>query len=166
MIAMNQEDMNEILEEEYPLIRWKLDVCINQEFCTQETFLMVIRKIGHFKMGVDGGLRAWVFRIATHLSFDVLRREKRILFSVDPDQELDRISLDLNPEQELEAQQFQGELQQALKELTVAQRMIFLLREQEDMSCLEISRVCGCSENAVRQGLFRARTALRRRLCD
>lgn len=135
------------------------------EELTQETFLTVIRKIGFFRAGPDGGLKAWIFRIATNLAIDSLRREKKIELSNSPeDLCLNRSDERPGAYEELENFQFSQSLASALQELTPAQRMIFLLKEQEGMSLLEISRVCGNSENSIKQSLFRARTALRRRL--
>lgn len=138
------------------------------EELTQETFLTAIRKIGFFRAGPDGGLKAWVFRIATNLAIDALRREKRVELPSDED---GHFSANLSddrpgPQEELERLQFSKALASALMKLTPAQRMILLLKEQEEMSLLEISRVCGCSENAIKQSLFRARTALRKMLCE
>jgi RNA polymerase sigma-70 factor (ECF subfamily) len=131
------------------------------EELTQETFLTAIRKIGFFKAGPDGGLKAWMFRIATHGAIDVLRREKRMTgLPVDWEE---RPSPD-SPHSEMERMESSEALQAALNRLTAAQRMVFLLKEQEGMSLLEISRVCGASENAIKQGLFRARAALKRYL--
>ena len=134
------------------------------EELTQETFLTAIRKIAFFRAREDGGLKAWVFRIATNLAIDLLRREKRFEFatvevSASPDD-------GPGPEEELERFEFSQALSEALLELTPAQRMFFLLEEQEEMSLLEISRVSGCSENAIKQSLFRARAALRKKLCE
>ncbi len=138
------------------------------EELTQETFLTVIRKIGFFRTGIDGGLRAWVFRIATHLAIDVLRREKRIELdsTVGGDLGMNQEDDRPGPLEELERFQASQAFARAILELTPAQRMIFLLREQEEMSLLEISRVCGCSENSIKQSLFRSRAALRKRLCE
>jgi RNA polymerase sigma-70 factor (ECF subfamily) len=139
------------------------------EELTQEAFLTVIRKIGFFKSGADGGLKAWVFRIATHLAIDVLRREKRMKahsFQVEQDLGMDPVDLRPGAHEELERFEFSQALNTAFLELTPAQRMIFLLKEQEEMSLMEISRVCGCSENAIKQSLFRTRAALRKKLCE
>lgn len=144
------------------------------EELTQETFLTALRKIGFFRAGPDGGLKAWVFRIATNLAVDHLRREKRVIFTSTDDDGDDGdggkpksevADESQSPQTEMERLQFSQALSAALLELTSAQRMIFLLKEQEELSLLEISRVCGCSENAVKQGLFRARAALRKKLC-
>ena len=138
------------------------------EELTQETFLMAIRKIGFFRSGIDGGLRAWLFRIATHLAIDVLRREKRMELTENETGDPGTVLKDSRPgaQEELERFEFSQALNAALLELTPSQRMIFLLKEQEEMSLLEISRVCGCNENAIKQSLFRARAALRKRLCE
>ncbi|MGK5085593.1 RNA polymerase sigma factor [Bdellovibrionota bacterium FG-1] len=138
------------------------------EELTQETFLTVIRKIGFFRPSPDGGLKAWVFRIATHLAIDVLRREKRFELRAGSGEEngKERVDGGAGPQEQLEHFQFSQSLSAALQVLTAAQRMIFLLREQEEMSLCEISRVCGCSENAIKQSLFRARAALRKVLCE
>jgi len=138
------------------------------EELTQETFLTAIRKIGFFKAGPDGGLKAWVFRIATNLAIDSLRREKKIEL---PSSGSDELCVNVGddrpgPQEALEHFQFSQSLATALLELTPAQRMIFLLKEQEEMSLLEISRVCGGSENSIKQSLFRARAALRKKLCE
>jgi RNA polymerase sigma-70 factor (ECF subfamily) len=135
------------------------------EELTQETFLIAIRKISFFRSGADGGLKAWIFRIATNLAIDALRREKLIKPFSDDGSENNTADLRPTADQELEHFEFTQSLNSALLELTPAQRTIFLLKEQEEMSLLEISRVCGCAENAVKQSLFRARAALRKKLC-
>ena len=138
------------------------------EEITQETFLTAIRKIGFFRADPDGGLKAWVFRIATNLAIDSLRRDKKVeLSSRNPE----ALGADMSderpgPHEELESFQFSQSLASAIQELTPAQRMILLLKEQEGMSLLEISRVCGISENSIKQSLFRSRAALRRKLCE
>lgn len=139
------------------------------EELTQETFLTAIRKIGFFRSGPDGGLKAWVFRIATNLAMDMLRRENRNQ-APHPDDDQD-LALEISdetpgPQEVLERVQVSQDLSAALQTLTTAQRTIFLLKEQEEMSLLEISRVCGCSENAIKQSLFRTRAALREKLCE
>lgn len=139
------------------------------EELTQETFLTAIRKIGFFKSRFDGGLRSWVFRIATHLAIDALRREKRIEFrsGETASREIEsRAGTDPNPLEALEHGELGQKIDQAMQQLTESQRMIYLMHEHEEMSCFEISRVCGCSENGVKQKLFRARRALREALCE
>lgn len=156
------------------------------EELTQETFLTAIRKIMFFRAGPDGGLKAWIFRIATHLAIDVLRREKRMLLDepTNGNEKGNRTGNRINdarealrsgagqevkddrpgPDDALESFQLSQSFDEALKGLTSAQRMIFLLKESEGLSLLEISRVCGCSENSVKQSLFRTRAALRKKL--
>ena len=45
-----------------------------------------------------------------------------------------------------------------------AQRLVFVLREYEDLSYQEIADVVGCSEGTVKSRLHRAKEALRARL--
>jgi RNA polymerase sigma-70 factor (ECF subfamily) len=135
------------------------------EELTQEVFLTAIRKIAFFKAGPDGGLRAWVFRIASNLAVDSLRHEKRIRLSAGGENASEEIDLRPGAHDELERFEFSNQLALALLELTDLQRMVFILKEQEEMSLLEISRVCGSNENSIKQNLFRARAALRKLLC-
>jgi RNA polymerase sigma-70 factor (ECF subfamily) len=138
------------------------------EELTQEAFLTAIRKIDFYRTGPDGGLKAWLFRIATNLALDALRRDRRVQMPSFEESELGETLADdqAGPQELLERSQDSHEFARALMELTPAQRTIFLLKEQEEMSLLEISRVCGCNANAVKQSLFRARATLRKKLCE
>lgn len=49
----------------------------------------------------------------------------------------------------------------ALGELTEQQRLIFLLKHREGMTCQEIADVSGCSVGSVKKSLFRSLEKLR-----
>ena len=53
---------------------------------------------------------------------------------------------------------------QALQELTPHERLIFLLKHREEMTCEEIAATCRCSAGTVKKTLFRAVGKLRRHL--
>ncbi|ARU61306.1 hypothetical protein CBW65_10090 [Tumebacillus avium] len=63
----------------------------------------------------------------------------------------------------LEAEMFR-EFQQALGQLPPRARAALLLREREGASYLEIAETIGCSENAVKTIIYRARISLRKLL--
>jgi RNA polymerase sigma-70 factor (ECF subfamily) len=52
----------------------------------------------------------------------------------------------------------------ALGELSARQRLVFLLKHREGMTCDEIARSLGCSTGTVKKSLFRAVMKLRERL--
>lgn len=130
------------------------------EELAQDTFLTAIRKIAFFQPRIDGGLKAWVFRIATHRAIDVLRRERKMQLV----EEVEESAAPDTPETAAFGAEVSAALAAAVSGLPPAQRMMFLLKEQEGLSLLEISRVCGCSIGAVKQSLFRARAALKEEL--
>ncbi len=57
-------------------------------------------------------------------------------------------------------------LEQALGELPLRQRQVFLLREWQGFSVEETARILGCSAGAVKQHHFRALKALRGKLAE
>ena len=130
----------------------------------QETFMTVIQKIGFFnpQSGDASGLRSWIFRIATNLAIDVLRRDRK----QEPLPDILPETIDSRtPHEAAVSLEQSATLLRALDLLPDTQRLFLILKEQQGMSCLEISRVCGCSTNAVKQGLFRARVTMRKLLC-
>jgi RNA polymerase sigma-70 factor (ECF subfamily) len=52
----------------------------------------------------------------------------------------------------------------ALGELTARQRLVFLLKHREGMTCDEIARSLGCSAGTVKKSLYRAVMKLREHL--
>lgn len=64
-----------------------------------------------------------------------------------------------DPERRLEDQERQRLVAQTLDSLTVSQRRVLLLRLVEGLGFDVIAQLLGCSENAVRQQLFKARHA-------
>jgi RNA polymerase sigma-70 factor, ECF subfamily len=64
-------------------------------------------------------------------------------------------------EEELHKKIMVEKVMQALGELTEQQRIIFLLKHKEGMTCEEISGVLSCSPGTVKKSLFRAVNKLR-----
>ena len=106
----------------------------------------------------------WIYRIASNLAIDHLRSRKSRERSNEPVRQHllhvadSRASRDLTRFQQTEVAAIFRDLSTGLSE---KQRMAFLLREIEGLSCPEVAAVLNCRESTVRNHLFNARKYLR-----
>jgi RNA polymerase sigma-70 factor (ECF subfamily) len=149
------------------------------EELTQETFLRAYRymEAGKFK---DERPKPWLFRIATNVALDELRRRKSIRFTrldtaftaVVAIQRGKSLSNALvlrfvdraNVEREAVDNEDATEMRAALESLPRRYRTALVLRYHEEMPLAEIAVVLGTTHGAVKSLLFRARAELRESL--
>lgn len=136
----------------------------------QETFVKAYRGLKSF----DGRskLSTWLFRIATNEALMVIRRKHPDVVSIDepieteegeqePVQIIDWCCL---PENELLSEESREKLDTAVQKLPERLRVVFLLRDINDLSTHETAEVLGLSDTAVKTRLSRARLRLREEL--
>jgi RNA polymerase sigma-70 factor (ECF subfamily) len=129
----------------------------------QDTFIRVYRHRSHAARIRDFG--AWIYSIAANRARDELRRRKRR-----PTTELSETlrshtaDRKWGPEQKLRDRELKDALDQAIAQLNVKYRMVFLLRDVEGMSYEEIARTLGIRVGTVKSRLNRARLSLQREL--
>ena len=136
----------------------------------QETFLKAYRGLKSF----DGRpkLSTWLFRIATNEALMILRRKHPDFLSIDesieteegeqePVQIIDWCCL---PENEFLSEETRSLLDAAVQTLPESLRVVFLLRDINDLSTHETAEVLGLSDTAVKTRLSRARLRLREEL--
>jgi RNA polymerase sigma-70 factor (ECF subfamily) len=135
----------------------------------QETFLQVYRHLGRFQ----GGSRfsTWLTRIAINQALMLLRKRSNKVVSLDAPVErheefLPREIADWGPtpEQRYSTTELREILADTLSRLSPALRVVFQLRDVEELSTEETARVLGLSCSAVKSRLLRARFWLRERL--
>lgn len=136
----------------------------------QETYLKAYRHLKDF----DGrsSLSTWLYRIATNEALMQLRKRRPDIISIDepvettegeqePVQIIDWCCL---PEDELLSGEARARLDEAISHLPHSLRIVFLLRDIEDLSTHETAEVLNISEVAVKTRLSRARLRLREEL--
>lgn len=136
----------------------------------QETFLKAYRGLKSF----DGRskISTWLYRIATNEALMVIRRKHPEMVSIDepieteegeqePVQIIDWCCL---PEEELLSEETKERLDAAVQKLPERLRVVFLLRDINDLSTHETAEVLGLSDTAVKTRLSRARLRLREEL--
>ena len=110
--------------------------------------------------------RTWLTRIAIHEALARVRRQKR--FEVPrPDQEegdgMEQFaSAQRSPERQAADAELRNLLEQAILELPDAYRSVYMLRDVEQMSIDEVSRILDLSQGTVKVRQHRARRALRK----
>jgi RNA polymerase sigma-70 factor (ECF subfamily) len=136
----------------------------------QETFVKAYRGLKTF----DGRskLSTWLFRIATNEALMVIRRKHPDVISIDepieteegeqePVQIIDWCCL---PESELLSEESREKLDAAVQKLPERLRVVFLLRDINDLSTHETAEVLDLTDTAVKTRLSRARLRLREEL--
>ncbi len=139
----------------------------------QEAFLKAYRYLPNFRF--ECSFYTWIYRIATNLCLDHLRRRKsrREEQSVVLDgrgEEMDLLSnvsderAGANPARELERKLLGEQIQEALGKLTPRERMVFELKHFQGLKLRAIGEMLETTEETAKNTLFRATRKLRGRL--
>ncbi len=132
----------------------------------QEAFLHAWRGLARFQG--DCAFSTWLYRLASNVCLDFLRREKRrrALLSGAPVDGGDGAVMDLpdrgcGPEEALERAEARAAVTRALGRLQPDHRRVLELREFDGLSYAEIGALLSLEEGTVKSRIARARAALR-----
>jgi len=138
------------------------------EDITQETFLHTYRALKSFRL--EERFSPWIYKIASNLCLDRLRKLKHSAASLDarvgPDGDIPVQVADWSsaPDRLYEESEARADTQEAINELPPKYKVVVVLRHLHDLSYDEIARVLGVPQGTVKTRLFRAREILRRKL--
>lgn len=136
----------------------------------QNTFLNALMHIKNFEG--RSSLSTWLYRIAANEALMLIRRRK-------PDVDLDDLHADEAdsltmpttfvdwsqlPEQELLSREGKQVMEAAVKKLPENLRVVFILRDVENLSIKETAEILNLTEVNVKARLLRARMALREQM--
>jgi len=139
----------------------------------QEAFLKVYRSIGRFRL--ESKFSTWLYRVVMNVCLDHLRRQKSRgemqmpeTQDGEPDfmQSIPEGRAAFHPGRLLEAREIANRLQVAMARLSPRERIIFEMKHCQGMKLRDIGEVCGTSEEAAKNSLFRALQKLRTDLQD
>jgi RNA polymerase sigma-70 factor (ECF subfamily) len=135
----------------------------------QEAFLKSYEHLPEFQG--NSRFYTWLVRIAVNQALMKLRRRRPNLVSLDEDiqTEDDLLPREVEdwgptPEERYEQSELQGILSTVVGELEPGFRVVFQLRDVEELSTEETAEVLGLSVPAVKSRLLRARLKLRQKL--
>jgi len=163
------------LVDEYSNMVYRLGMRIlnnpqDAEDALQETFLKAFRSIKNFKE--QSSISTWLYRIATNEALMMIRKRKPEINQVDLQKEddsesyesLEIVDWEKLPEDRLLSDEVVDVLDESVRKLTPALRVVFVLRDIEGLSVSETAGILNLSEAAVKTRLSRARMHLREEL--
>lgn len=131
----------------------------------QDAFIAAYRRLDTYR---GGSFRAWLFRIATNICYDELRRlKRRPVTAIEdlPGAEADDgppLPADTQtPEQAAQQAELARAIQQCIAALHMDQRSVLVLSDVEGLSYQEITEITGATLGTVKSRLSRARAAVR-----
>ncbi|HEX8393964.1 MAG TPA: sigma-70 family RNA polymerase sigma factor [Longimicrobium sp.] len=140
------------------------------EDLAQETFVRVFNHIDRYDPKYK--FSSWIFKIATNLTIDHIRRKELNTVSIDGSRNattadqieataITIISPDENPEELLEAKELGEEIEEAIGRLRPEYRAAILLRHVEGREYQEIAEIMGLPLGTVKTYIHRGRNELR-----
>jgi RNA polymerase sigma-70 factor (ECF subfamily) len=140
------------------------------EDLAQETFVRVFNHIGRYDPRYK--FSSWIFKIATNLTIDWIRRKELKTVSIDGSRNavtsdemeataITIVSDDENPEQLLESKELGEEIEQAIGKLRPEYRAAILLRHVEGREYQEIAEIMALPLGTVKTYIHRGRNELR-----
>jgi RNA polymerase sigma-70 factor, ECF subfamily len=137
------------------------------EELTQEVFLALIEHCQEWRQ--ESSFKTYLYRIAFNRSISELRRREHQVTRSADDEALrvaNVASKDLSPAAQLEQQQMQYYVRQALTQLEREYRDPIILREYEGLSYEEIAEILQLPLGTVKSRIFRGKVELKRLLAE
>ena len=138
------------------------------EDLAQEVFIHVYQKMGHFNPAKN--FKPWLYRVAVNTCISRLRRKQKVVFLSFDDALTGSVEFEtiryLSPDQNIELQELQQEVQQAILKMPENYRAMIILRYQLDLNNSEIAEVLGITKENVEVRMHRAHKYLRRILLE
>jgi len=137
------------------------------EDVVQESFLRVWRHLAGYD--TRRKFTTWLYSIVTNLCYDRLRalqvRAHRALHEVgEPEFAGERGAS--GPEQDCTNEMLRRRLGRLVAGLSPTQRVVFILRDLQELTVKDVAKILAISEGAVKSNLYYARKSLRERLKD
>jgi len=140
----------------------------------QEAFLRVYRNLDSFRF--DCSFHTWLYRIVTNICLDQLRKRKvrkeESAVVETSDGPIDRMEVfeeeaaHADPERTFWNRELKQRIENALRDLTPRERMVFELRHYQGLRLRNIGDLLGTTEEAAKNCLFRATRKMRVELGD
>jgi len=138
----------------------------------QEIFIKVYRGLSQFKG--KSKFFTWLYRITINTCISAQNTRKRkpetISLSYPVDEKENPLSTKLSqdtvkrPMEDLKNKELEVKIKLAIDSLSDGLKEVFILREVEDLSYKELSKILQCSEGTIKSRLFRAREKLKKKL--
>jgi RNA polymerase sigma-70 factor, ECF subfamily len=129
------------------------------EDLSQETFLRAYR--AYRTLGPEANVRAWLFAIATNLTRNHFRSEKRRRVAYQA-ASVDRREADPEgPEDEARLSEARARLESTVRGLPLKQRQAFIMRKIHDLDYEAIGQSLDCSAESARAHVFQALRKIR-----
>ncbi|PYN76257.1 MAG: hypothetical protein DMD96_26415 [Candidatus Rokuibacteriota bacterium] len=129
------------------------------EDLSQETFLRAYR--AYRTLGPDANVRAWLFAIATNLSRNHFRSEKRRRVAHQAVSTARREADPEGPEDEAVFSEARTLIEATVRGLPLKQRLAFIMRKIHDLEYEAIGRSLDCSAESARAHVFQALRKIR-----
>jgi len=141
---------------------------------SQDTFLRAYQSLSRFRGSAS--FQTWLYRIATNLSIDAIRRSKRrqeatVSLDAPVDTGEGQVMRELadesrGPELAATGRAVQDEVAAALEQMSPTLRPVLVMYDLQGMSYQEIAEVLGCPLWTVKSRLFNARMQLKELLAE
>jgi RNA polymerase sigma-70 factor, ECF subfamily len=145
-------------------LRFLYDEC-DAEDVVQESFIRIWNHLHDFDSKKK--FTTWMYAIVVHLCYDKTKsnkRRNRIFERINNHTSELNIPGTIHVEEEFIAKETLSLIQYFAEGLSEKQRMIFLLRDLQDLSMEEVSAITGLSASSIKTNLFYARQSIRKKL--
>lgn len=136
-----------------------INIETDAEDITQNTFVRAWMRIGTYEEK-KSKFTTWLYTIATRLALDHIRKRK-------PEMELqENMESNVNFERDLENKELGELIKRACSGLSEQQKLVFVLRDLEDLDVNEVVHITGFSEKKIKDNLYIARKKIREKVGD